>query len=74
MAGDIPDTAAQAMTDEAKVRALLAELYSQQEDIELFLESPQKFFDGERPMDMIRDGRGAAVVQGLEQMLDGVYT
>lgn len=50
----------------------LAELYTPDE-ARLWLLSPQKLFRGEKPFDLIRDGRFQDVLRVVHQIQEGVY-
>lgn len=54
------------------VRAMLADVYTA-EGVELWLQSPNPWLDGQRPSTLIEQGNVTPVFDAIEAMRDGAF-
>ncbi len=53
------------------IEDLFGDIYAPDE-VEVWLQSPQVQFEGQRPIDLIHAGQGDTVVRTINKILDGI--
>lgn len=60
------------MTDEDRIRDKLSEVYLP-EGVEIWLNSPHQWLNGERAIDLIQGGRAEEVEAAVDRLVGGAY-